>query len=157
MSREGDTDHWVSAKATVLIRRPSEVVFAFVANAENDVQWMPRFGQAKRITPGPIRVGTRFLQSAIHFGAPIEGEWEITEYVSNQRIEGRSVSGPFRFTGGYICEELEIGTQLTKFASVYLPSALSSVSNPVASILLGKEFDNALRRLQTILERGTVC
>ena len=43
---------------TILIRRPVEDVFDFVADERNEPAYNPQIGSVEKVTPGPIGVGT---------------------------------------------------------------------------------------------------
>ena len=47
---------------SVIIRRQPSDVFAFLADPENIPKWNHAIAITRRITPGPVRVGTRFRQ-----------------------------------------------------------------------------------------------
>ena len=47
-------------EATVLIDRPSEDVFAFLADGENDPKFSPRVLEMTKTTDGPPKVGTGY-------------------------------------------------------------------------------------------------
>jgi hypothetical protein len=44
----------------VVINRPVEEVFDFVADQRNEPRYNPRMLRAEKISPGPIGLGTRF-------------------------------------------------------------------------------------------------
>ena len=48
----------------ILINRPVEVVFDYVADQRNEPIYNPRMLQSEKITDGPIGVGTRFRATA---------------------------------------------------------------------------------------------
>jgi hypothetical protein len=54
------------ARATgeILINRPVEMVFDYVADQRNELAYNPRMVRSEKITGGPIGVGTRFRASA---------------------------------------------------------------------------------------------
>jgi len=60
----------VKARADILIRRPPEVVFGFVARDffANYPRWSPQVQRLELLTPGPIRVGSRARQVRIDQG-----------------------------------------------------------------------------------------
>ena len=153
MPQRDETAAWARARVTTMIRRPSDAVFAFVSDPQNDAQWLSNVRGARQLTAGLVGVGSRFRQSAIFLGAPIEGEWEVTEYIGNRRIRIKSVAGPFVFERGYDCEVSGANTLITKSVDVQLSGALVFLTRGAASSLLNKAADRALARLKTILER----
>jgi hypothetical protein len=44
----------------ILIGRPVEEVFDFVADQSNEPQYNPQMVRAEKITPGPVGTGTKF-------------------------------------------------------------------------------------------------
>jgi hypothetical protein len=44
----------------ILIDRPVDVVFDYVADQSNEPQYNPQMVRAEKITAGPVREGTRF-------------------------------------------------------------------------------------------------
>jgi dehydrogenase/reductase SDR family protein 12 len=48
-------------ETTFLVDCPAEETFAFVSNFENAVSWDPRTFRARKLTDGPVRLGTRFV------------------------------------------------------------------------------------------------
>ena len=63
----------------VMIDRPIEEVFAFLADGENDPKFSPRVQQIAKTTEGPPGVGTRYASTVKDAGMTTEREFEITE------------------------------------------------------------------------------
>ncbi len=88
---------WV--KGGLVINRPVEEVFDFVADERNEPRYNPRMLRAEKLTPGPIGVGTRFRaeMAAMRGSAPMTIEFTAyerprrlasTTRLSNMDIEG---------------------------------------------------------------------
>src|SRR5215208_1276216 len=56
----------IQVDQSVVIERPLEEVFAFLADPENDAQWTPMVTETRKTSEGPLGVGTRYEQSG-HF------------------------------------------------------------------------------------------
>jgi uncharacterized membrane protein len=98
---------------SVDIARPLEEVFAFVANSANDALWGSNLVQVAKISPGPVRVGSRFRYKVRFAGREFELMREITEYELNRRHAVKTISGPLRFGGVRTFEAIPGGTRLT--------------------------------------------
>jgi uncharacterized membrane protein len=48
---------------TILINRPVDEVYAFLADLEHTPEWNWAISETKKTTPGPVAVGTRYRQS----------------------------------------------------------------------------------------------
>jgi len=75
-----------SFEATVLIDRPIDEVFAFLANGENDPKFSPRVLEIARTTDGPAGVGTVYASTVKDAGMKTKREFRITEFEPPTRI-----------------------------------------------------------------------
>src|SRR5688572_28645022 len=96
------------------IQRPVREVFDFVVNVENAPKWQPAVIETRRLTEGPIRVGTRFQEVARLMGRRVTTICEITELEPSQHVSfAATSSGPFSYATRYAFEDTEGGTRLT--------------------------------------------
>jgi uncharacterized protein YndB with AHSA1/START domain len=93
------------------IAQPPEVVFAYLADAENDKQWRPAVIEMARVSGDGV--GTRYRQVV---GGPggrrIDADIEITTYEPDRRLEFRTIAGPVRPTGSYDLDPADGGTRV---------------------------------------------
>lgn len=78
---------------SAIIRAPAERIFAYVAQAEQNVTWVPDLLQSERVTPGPTRRGTRFHFVMRIAGIPIDVTDEVTAFEPGRLIRFSGVSG----------------------------------------------------------------
>ncbi len=64
----------------ILIGRPVDVVFDYVADQSNEPQYNPQMVRADKITPGPVGKGTRFRSAVASRGRTAEMLIECTSY-----------------------------------------------------------------------------
>ena len=70
----------------ILIGRPIEEVFDFVADERNEPRYNPRMLHAEKISPGPIGAGTRFRAKMSVRRRPVEMTTEFTVYERPRRL-----------------------------------------------------------------------
>jgi hypothetical protein len=70
----------------IVIDRPVEVVFDYVADQSNEPQYNPRMVRAEKITPGPVGKGTRFRSAVASMGRTAEMLIECTGYDRPTRL-----------------------------------------------------------------------
>ena len=85
---------YVNVEASIVIQRPADEVFAFVSNAENDLQWRSEVVSMKNLSSPPWGVGTRTVEVAKVLGQQLETTTEITEFVPGVRMARHTVAGP---------------------------------------------------------------
>jgi hypothetical protein len=64
----------------IVIGRPVDVVFDYVADQSNEPQYNPQMVRAEKITPGPVGKGTRFRSAVSARGRTAEMLIECTGY-----------------------------------------------------------------------------
>jgi hypothetical protein len=70
----------------IVINRPLEEVFDFVADERNEPRYTPRMLRAEKISPGPIGVGTRFRAETKTMRGSAEMVIEVTAYERLRRL-----------------------------------------------------------------------
>ena len=103
--------------ATILIERPINDVFAFLADGENDKKFSSRVVEIAKTTDGPPGVGTVYRSVVKDAGMKTNREFELTEVQAPTRIRWRELSRNLVVVpeGGYDLAEESEGTRLTFF------------------------------------------
>jgi uncharacterized protein YndB with AHSA1/START domain len=112
--------------ATVVIDRPIEEVFAFLANGENDTKFSERVLEIKQTTAGPPGIGTVYASTVKDGGVKFKREFTLTEFQPPTKIRWSETStGPvITPEGGYdLAPAGEGKTELT-FYNVIIPHTL---------------------------------
>jgi carbon monoxide dehydrogenase subunit G len=103
--------------ATVVIDKPMEQVFDFLANGENDVKFSPRVIEIKKANPGAPGKGAIYASTVKDAGMKTKREFELTEFERPTRIGWRELSknAVVVTEGGYDLEREGESTRLTFF------------------------------------------
>jgi uncharacterized protein YndB with AHSA1/START domain len=103
--------------ATVVIDRPIEDVFAFLADGENDKKFSARVIEIAKTTDGPPGVGTVYESTVKDAGIKTKREFKLTEFEAPTRIRWTELSKNLVVAtdGGYDLAPAGEGTQLTFF------------------------------------------
>jgi len=104
-------------EGTVVIDRPIEEVFAFLANGENDPKFSPRVLEIAKTTDGPPGVGTVYASTVKDAGMKTKREFRLTAFDEPTRIRWAEVSTNLVTApeGGYDLAREGDGTRLTVF------------------------------------------
>ncbi len=65
---------------------PLEAAFEYMADFSRTAEWDPGVAEARRITPGPVRRGSRFHVSIAFLGTRTPFEYRIVEFEPHSRI-----------------------------------------------------------------------
>ena len=89
--------------STVVIDRPIDEVFAFLADGENDAKFSARVLEIRKTTDGPIGVGTVYASTVKDGGVKFKRQFKLTEFERPAKIRWTEVStGPvITPEGGY--------------------------------------------------------
>jgi uncharacterized protein YndB with AHSA1/START domain len=104
-------------RATVVIDRPIEDVFAFLADGENDPKFSPRVLEIAKTTDGPPAAGTVYASTVKDAGIKTKREFRLTEFEPPTRIRWTEVSKNLVTApeGGYDLAPEGGGTRVTLY------------------------------------------
>ena len=109
--------------ATVVIDRPIEEVFAFLADGENDTKFSARVLEIKQTTEGPPGLGTIYASTVKDGGVKFKRQFKLTEFEVPTKIRWTEVStGPvITPEGGYDLAPAGEGKTEVSFYNVIVP------------------------------------
>ena len=136
----------------VVISRPLEKVFAFVADQRNAPQWQDGLVEVRLLTDGQVGVGTKHAIVRLFMGQRMEISNEYTEYKLNQKVAFKSTSGPIPFNAAYLTEPVAEGTHLISMIQMQ-PEGLPAQTEAEMNIDLSREMEVDLGELKSLLEK----
>ena|SRR6218665_1556579 len=141
-------------EATVVIDRPIDAVFAFVANGENDRRFSPRVQMIEKTTDGPPGLGTVYKSTVKDAGMTTQREFELTEFVPPSKIRWaeRSKNIVTAREGGYDLAPAGDGaTKLTIYNELE-GHGFGKLIAPLALRAARKDADAFANRIKTAVE-----
>jgi uncharacterized membrane protein len=136
---------------SIIINRPLDEVFAYVAEPANDAAWNEPIVSTELLTPGVVGVGCRFRHTVRFVGQQFATTGEVIDYEPNVRACVRAVGGPLDSTGCRLFEAVEGGTRLT----VRLDGTARGVlrfGEAIAAKAAQRQLEQDLGRLKHLLE-----
>ena len=143
----------VKARADILIRRPPELVYGFVARDffANYPRWSPEVQRLDVLTPGPLRVGSRARQVRIDQGRRSESTFRVTALEDPVRVEFAEGSDLFRI--GY---RLDPAGEQTRLSFAFELTRLELYMRPFEKLVRIAVQDGAervVRNVKALVER----
>jgi len=96
----------------IVVGRPVDVVFDYVADQRNEPQYNPRMIRADKVTPGPVGQGTRFRSAVRSMGRDADLLIEFTGYDRPARLASTTTMRQAVITGGLTFEPVPAGTRM---------------------------------------------
>jgi len=138
---------------TITINRRPTDVFGFLARFENVPLWNPAISETRRITAGPVGVGSRYRQTRTR-ATPTSETFEVTEFEPDRRLCINGALGPFRGEVTYRLTPAGDGTALTN--TMFLqPSGPLRIVAPLAAPRVKAAVAANLGTLKQILESAS--
>ena len=138
------------ATYSVTIDRPSDAVFAFVADGENAKRWRSGVLDIARVSGDGV--GARYAQGVKGpMGRRVAADYEVTVSEPGRRLEFQTVAGPVRPHGRFDLEPAGEGTRLT----FTLDAELSGIKKLLMGSMVQSSMDaetKALDSLKGVLE-----
>ena len=139
----------IEAENSVVVNRPREAVFAFLADGTNDPRWRPAVVDIAR--EGGEGVGTVYRQGVKGpMGRRVAADYEITEWEPSRRVGFRAIAGPVRPEGSYDLADDGQATRVTMRLRVE-PRGAARLMSPMVRRSMEAEVA-ALGRLRELLE-----
>jgi len=102
----------IALQETIEINRPVAEVYNYVVNIDGQ-KWQPAVIEVKKLTEGPVRVGSRFNETAKMMGRRVHTVCEITALEPDKRISFKATSdGPVEYETTYTLEDNGNATRL---------------------------------------------
>ena len=96
----------------IVINRPVDEVFDFVADQRNEPRYNSKMRVAEQISDGPIGVGTRFRAETVSMGRAVEIVIEFTGFERPRRIEETVHMSSMDLQGGMTFDPVAGGTRM---------------------------------------------
>jgi carbon monoxide dehydrogenase subunit G len=141
-------------EGSVVIDRPIEEVFAFLADGENDPKFSPRVQRIEKKTDGPAGAGTVYASTVKDAGMTTTREFELTEVVPPTRIRWteRSKNAVTAPEGGYDLAPVGEGTRVTIYNVLQGNGLLGKLIAPLAVRAARKDADAFAARIKAAVE-----
>lgn len=141
-------------EATVVIDRPIEDVFAFLADGENDPKFSPRVLEIRKRTAGPPGEGTIYESTVKDAGMKTTREFELTHFVAPTRIRWaeRSKNLVTASEGGYDLEPAGPGATKVRIYNVLAGHGFGKLIAPLALKAARKDADAFVNRIKQAVE-----
>ena len=95
---------------SVNIAAPLPLVWSVMVDVEHSPEWTASVSRVKRLTPGPLKVGSRFR---IHQPKLPPALWRVTELVADSGFTWISRAPGVRVTARHTAEAIALGTLAT--------------------------------------------
>lgn len=139
-------------RSEVVIDRPAEAVFAYVADFENNPRWQSGMRTCTWITEPPIRVGSRYEQEAEMFGRPVRSTFEVTAFEPGRSISIASIESTFPIQVTRSVEPVGEGRARVTADVGGGPGGLARLLNPLMRRMVKRSVDGDYARLKELLE-----
>jgi hypothetical protein len=135
---------------TIDIAVDSTLVFCYLVDLEHVPQWNWAIDTTEKLTPGPVRVGSRYRQER---SAPRPGveAIEITSLDPGRRFGIAGTLGPFQSRLSYGVEPIDGGTRVTNEVELESPIPLGPLGEVLGNRVRGAVAEN-LAVLKRLLE-----
>lgn len=141
----------IRIRNSIVINRPIEEVFEFLANPENNPKWNPMAKEIKITSEGPIGVGTTGISVGETLGRRIETVFVYDVYEPPMKVTGHTTSGSMEVWMSNTFESLEGGTMVTYGLKVKL-GGLMKLAEPIVAMSMKQQTKKDFTRLKELLE-----
>lgn len=140
----------IKVEHSLVIDRPVDEVFAFVANVEDNAQWQSGVLEVRKTSQGPLGVGTTGIEVRKVMGRRIEITFTVTEYEENRKFSFKTTSGPISFEGTETFESVAGGTRVNM--AFHFETGFFRLAQPIVGRMARRFIEDDCRNLKDLLE-----
>jgi uncharacterized membrane protein len=141
----------VRVEGEIVINRPVEEVFDFVADERNEPRYNPRMRRADQLTEGPIGAGTRFRAQTVSMGRPVDMVIEFTGYQRPRRLSESVHMASMELHGGLTFDPVPDGTRM-RWSWELQPRGLLKLMSPLVARMGRRQEQMIWTGLKRLLE-----
>ena len=138
----------IESRAEVVIERPPEAVFDFLADSRNEERWLPGAERVELLDPEPIGLGTRFRGRYARTG---EVALELVEFERPSRVTFRARSRIVDFDDAVVLTPKDGGTLLRATMRAQ-PKGMMRFVAPLMGRTMSRQFQSNWTCLKRALE-----
>ena len=138
----------------IVINRPVEQVFDFVADERNEPQFNPKVRTVEKVTPGPVGEGTRFRTQVKARRRTAEMSVELTAYDRPRRLTSVSALSNMEIEGTLTFDPVPEGTRM-RWSWDLAPRGTLRLATPVIGLIGRRQERTIWTSLKHLLERDT--
>jgi uncharacterized protein YndB with AHSA1/START domain len=142
----------IEVSAERVIERPVEEVFEFMARLEELPSWLAGCRRAWSVHGDPRVAGSRVAHEDEFMGTRFETQFDVIEWVDNERMVFEAISGPMR---GRSVETFEPDGDDATIVRIHVTGELSGplkAANWIARRAAQTQLDESLDNLKDLLE-----
>jgi uncharacterized membrane protein len=126
----------------IIIHRPVDEVFDFVADERNEPRYNPQMRRAEQTSAGPIGVGTTFRAESTSLGRPVMMTIAFTEYQRPHRLTSATHLSTMDIQGTLTFDPVPDGTRM-RWSWELEPRGMLKLMTPVV-VLIGRRQERTI-------------
>jgi uncharacterized protein YndB with AHSA1/START domain len=141
----------VRIEGEIVIHRPVEEVFDFVADERNEPRYNPRMRRAEKVSEGPIGVGTRFRAETVSMARTVPMVIEFTGYERPRRLSSTTHMSSMDLQGTLTFDPDPEGTRM-RWSWQLEPQGALKVMRPLVAVMGRRQEQRIWTSLKHLLE-----
>lgn len=134
------------------LRAPASKVFNFVADHTNAPRWQSGLDEIRRITPGPIGVGTEHELTRRFAGMKVVARNRFIAYEPGRFVAFEIPSGKMTGVASYLVEPTGADTCRLTSNVDFQVGGLARFAMPLLTIIFKRDDEKALATLKVLME-----
>lgn len=136
------------------IDRPASEVFDFVADQTNAPRWQKGLHEVRRVTPGPIGLGTEHVISRRFAGMKIDTRNRYTAFDLDRFVSFEIPSGKITGEASYLVEPTGPNTSRVVSEVDFHVAGLVGLATPLLAKVFDRDSSRDMAGLKDLLEHG---
>ena len=140
----------LEAKTEIIVSKPREAAFAFVADLQNNPKWITGVEWTRKISDGPIAKGTK-LRNRFSERGGIEVDETIIEFEPGRSFAFEIHVPGMPVRGSFVFDTVTSGTKISFVEQIEPQRFLYKVLAPIMGIMIKRQIKADFARLRDLL------
>ncbi len=141
----------IEVQVEIVVERNSPLVFDFLSNFENNPRWQSGMQECRFTSPGPLRVGSTYVQTARFLGRTIESNFEVIALEPGRMVKATSRSATYPITITRRVQPDERGARVSAIIEGDA-SGIFNLAQPLLKRMVQRSVESDYARLKALLE-----
>lgn len=141
----------VHVHGSTLIHRPVEEVFDYAADQTNEPTYNRRMSASRKVTEGPVGVGTHFHATTVSGRRPVDLDIEVTQYDRPTRFGTHTTMAAADVTGVLTFRPSGTGTRMSWSWEIQ-PAGMARLLSPLFALVGQRQEKACWAGMKRVLE-----
>jgi uncharacterized membrane protein len=141
----------MKVEQSIEINKPADEVFGFLLDIDNHTKFGTAFYETKKISEGPVAIGTKIKRKGRFMGKELETTHEVASFVPAKVLAFKTIGAALEAQDSFVLEDKNGKTVVTQIIEAK-PTGMMKLAAGIIKSKIADQMHNDLNLLKSLLE-----